>query len=1354
MFVIIKTYNKHYPIVLKYFYLFATFIFTFIFNLVSAQAPAIEWQKCYGGTKAESTSSVCPTLDGGYVMVGATVSANGDVTQNAGNSDSWVVKVNSTGILQWQKSYGGSLYENFQKIKQTPDGGYIVVGYSNSVDGDLTSNKGWNDVWIVKLSGAGNIEWQKSYGGAGRDEGNSIDLTSDGGFIIGATSESPDGDVSNHHKGDFFNSNDDFWVLKLSSNGSLEWEKSLGGGSEDRAKDIRSTPDGGFIICGYTLSNNGDVIGFHSSVNGNGPYDAWIVKLDFKGKIEWQKSMGGTDHDYAYAVELTANGGYVIAGNSVSGDGDLTVTNGSSDVWIITLNSSGNIIWQKKFGGKNAEVALDIAVASDGNYIMSGYSTSFDGDVGSNNGSFDVWVFKISPSGVLEWQKNLGGSAVEFGYCIEETKDKGFIVAGFSSSNDGDVSGNHGENDFWIVKLSKEVCTPTINISSPTNSICSGQSITFNATPTSEGSIPMYQWKVNDLNAGTNNSTYTSSTLKNNDKITCELTSNASCATTQKVTSNTIIVSVDPSPVINITGDTCVGSTLTVNSSVAPSSLIWTLNGTSQVANQIAGFQADAVTIAGGNGSGNNPNQLNKPTRFFVDAVGNMYIPDMDNNRIQKWAPGATSGVTVAGGNGSGSAPNQLNRPTSISIDSKGVLYITDQNNNRVQKWVPGTSSGTSFGPYFSLPTDIYIDPLDNIYVSEQNNLLVIKYPAGSLTGIVVAGGNGWGNAANQLSSPTGMFVDAVGNIYVCDTDNDRVQKWAPGALAGITVAGGNGHGSGANQLANPLGVFVDSYGNVLVADYNNARVQIWALGATSGTTIAGGIGVGNGSNQLNHPETVWLNPNGDLIVSDLTNHRIQKFSNSLTKSYTTLIPGNYTATVTTSNGCIDTSNVIVVVASKTPQVSITSNSTTVCPALAVTFTASPVYGGAAPLYQWKINGANAGPTNNNAVFSSSSLNSGDVVSCIITSNAEYCLTSKKATSNGITMGSASPGVASVTIAATDTVICAGSLVRFTATPTNGGTIPGYKWLVNGVDAAANTSTYTTSFLKDADVVSCIITSSANLCPGNLISTSNGIVIQVVPQKTASVIIAASDTLICINSLVQFNAAYQNGGTNPIFQWKVNGVNVGNNNAIFSTNSLKNNDVVSCSMMSDVKCISNSPATSNLIKLGVDQIPVITMRPDTVIFSGNSIRLNTVVTGNSPTYLWSPSATLNDAMVISPIAKPTATTTFKLVTTTAAGCTAFKQVTITTIESIDIPTAFSPNNDGINDVWSIVGLSSYTDCKVEIYNRYGQLLFQSNGYIRAWDGSYKNSPLPVAAYYYIIKSKILGTKSGSVTILK
>jgi uncharacterized delta-60 repeat protein len=411
------------------------------------QAPAIQWQKCLGGTNSDGASSIQPTPDGGYIMAGSSQSTDGDVTGNHGSSDVWVVKLSSTGSLQWRKCLGGTNSDGASSIQPTPDGGYIMAGSSQSTDGDVTGNHGNADTWVVKLSGTGSLQWQKALGGTSYDIAQNIQPTPDSGYIVAGYTNSTNGDVIGNHGGY------DAWVVKLSSTGSVQWQKALGGTADDQARSIQLTLDGSYIVAGFTASTSGDVTGNH------GDWDAWVVKLSSTGSLQWQKCLGGTARDNAQSIQSTPDGDYILAGSTRSTDGNVNGNIGYFDAWVVKLSSTGSLQWQKALGGTSADVATSIQTTTDGGYILAGITSSTDGDVTGNHGSDDAWVVKLNSTGSLQWQKALGGTEVDRAQSIQPTPDDGYIVAGSTWSNNGDVTGYHGNADAWVVKLGPELST-------------------------------------------------------------------------------------------------------------------------------------------------------------------------------------------------------------------------------------------------------------------------------------------------------------------------------------------------------------------------------------------------------------------------------------------------------------------------------------------------------------------------------------------------------------------------------------------------------------------------------------------------------------------------------------------------------------------------------------------------------------------------------------------------------------------------------------------------------------------------------------------------------------------------------
>lgn len=421
-------------------------LFTAICNLqfAFAQAPAIEWQKALGGALDELGGSIKQTTDGGYIVVGQTMSDDADAVGNIGGYSFWVVKLNNLGVLQWQKTFGGNGEDFAQSVQQTTDGGFIVTGYSGSENGDITDFRGFSDFWVVKLSATGTLEWQKSLGGSTDDAPYNIEQTSDGGYIVAGWTSSNDGDVTGYH------GNWDFWIVKLNSLGTIQWQKALGGSSTEIAHSIHQTTDGGYIVAGYSHSNNGDVSGNY------GGADYWVVKLNNLGAIQWQQILGGSASDIASSIQQTADGGYIVAGTTTSNDGDVTGNHGYEDAWVVKLDATGAKLWQKTLGGTLFDFATDIQQTNDGGYIVAGYSNSSDNDVIGAQGGYDYWIVKLNASGTIQWQKPMGGNFSDKLISIQKTTDNGYVVAGNTSSIDGNITGNHGRYDLWVVKLAAD----------------------------------------------------------------------------------------------------------------------------------------------------------------------------------------------------------------------------------------------------------------------------------------------------------------------------------------------------------------------------------------------------------------------------------------------------------------------------------------------------------------------------------------------------------------------------------------------------------------------------------------------------------------------------------------------------------------------------------------------------------------------------------------------------------------------------------------------------------------------------------------------------------------------------------
>jgi uncharacterized delta-60 repeat protein len=404
-----------------------------------ASAASLYWAKTYGGIGDDNASCIQQTSDGGYVVSGYTDSFG------AGEGDFWVLKLDLNGAIEWQKTYGGTGNDQAWCIQQTNDGGYVVAGETDSFGAGLL------DIWILKLTSTGSVTWQKTYGGANNDHLRSIQQTSDGGYIVG-------GDTYSFGAGDV-----DAWILKLASNGSVIWQKTYGGSGYDWASAVQETSDGGYMVAGDSASFS--ETGVH----------VWVFKLNSNGSTAWQKIFERSSGDYAYCIRGTSDGGYIVAGET-NGTGLIPWERGAN-IWVLKLNSSGSIDWRHAFAGYNDEWAYSVQQTPDGDYILAGYARTWTGgylgapplceytpSVRSSSqfrgsaamvrkpnsiamGYGNYLVLKLNSSGSILWQRAFGGESDNRPFSISQASDGGNVAAGYTK----DLGA--GGYDTWIVKL-------------------------------------------------------------------------------------------------------------------------------------------------------------------------------------------------------------------------------------------------------------------------------------------------------------------------------------------------------------------------------------------------------------------------------------------------------------------------------------------------------------------------------------------------------------------------------------------------------------------------------------------------------------------------------------------------------------------------------------------------------------------------------------------------------------------------------------------------------------------------------------------------------------------------------------
>jgi len=369
----------------------------------STEATSSRWMVTCGMDRFESgaETGIIETRSGDLVVATSTRS------QGAGHLDLWILRFTPKGKIKWERTYGGSSREDTPAIRQTRDGGLIVAGVTESF------GAGGPDFWVLKLRPSGKIQWQRAYGGPGLDWGYAIQETSDGGYVVAGRTES------------YGAGSTDYWVLKLTSSGEIEWQKAYGGSGAEFALSIQETNDSGYIVAGFTGSF------------GAGDRDFWILKLTPSGDIEWQHTYGGTASEWATSIATTRDGGYVVAG----------VTHEFSIpgiTWILRLTSSGNIKWQRAYGGTFMDYPWDVKQTVDSGFIVAGYTESF-------GRLLDSFLLKLNPAGRVKWHRTYGDWYDETAFSVQQIRDGGFVAAGGTNS----FGAGADDWDLFLLKLSR-----------------------------------------------------------------------------------------------------------------------------------------------------------------------------------------------------------------------------------------------------------------------------------------------------------------------------------------------------------------------------------------------------------------------------------------------------------------------------------------------------------------------------------------------------------------------------------------------------------------------------------------------------------------------------------------------------------------------------------------------------------------------------------------------------------------------------------------------------------------------------------------------------------------------------------
>ncbi|MCW4010796.1 MAG: hypothetical protein NWF05_09285 [Candidatus Bathyarchaeota archaeon] len=472
--------------------------------------PEVEWSKTFGGPNSDYGFSLVMTGDGGFAIIGITTSFG------AGHYDLWLVKTDAEGNKLWDKTFGGQNSDGGYRLVETDDGGFAIVGVTYSFGAED------GDAWIVKTDADGNELWNKTYGGPNFDCGHGLVKTDDGGFAITGYTKSYGAEEG------------DLWLVRTDADGNELWNKTYEGPNFDYGFNLVKTSDGGFAITGYTKPYD------------NGKSDLLLVRTDAAGNKLWDKTFGGPYEDRGTMLIETSDGGFAITGYTKANGYELF-----NDLWLIRTDAAGNKLWDKTFGGPNADEGRSLIETRDGGFAITGSTTASD-DRG------DLWLIKTDAAGNKLWDKTFGGPKFDYGFDLVETDYGSFIITGRT------FSFGEGNDDVWLIKTASPVQSSVLLTcsSSPAligsavncSTLITGSSPTGTITWTSNSTTGTFASATTPVYDGVSNTTYTDTT-PSTVNITATYSGDQSNLPSS---SNFILVIVEPDSSADLNGDSTV----------------------------------------------------------------------------------------------------------------------------------------------------------------------------------------------------------------------------------------------------------------------------------------------------------------------------------------------------------------------------------------------------------------------------------------------------------------------------------------------------------------------------------------------------------------------------------------------------------------------------------------------------------------------------------------------------------------------------------------------------------------------------------------------------------------------------
>ena len=1105
------------------------------------------WGTYYGGSGWDA--AWWSTVSEGNVFIsGVTNSINNIASAGAyqdtlaGGYDGFLAEFNASGQRVWGTYFGGTGDEQVMSCAADNSGNIYVSGCTNSTSGIATPGShqqvyggGGYDCYIEKFNKAGDRLWGTYYGGAFDDKvGYACVDNSRNVFLTGqSTSDTGIATPGSYQPNRYAGA--DAFLAKFDSNGMRLWGTYYGGELDDGAYACTTDSSGNVYFTGGTLSHTNIASpGAFQTTYGGGSEDAFFVKFTTGGQRIWATYYGGSNQDWGRQCTADNAGSVYLLGdtqslNGISSPGCYQPVYGGGDwdAFIIKFDSSGLRLWGTYYGGMDIDGFNGCSIGFNHNIFIAGNSWSSDhiSTPGSYQPVLGGWddgiLVKFNAAGQRQWATYYGGSVRDgFSNC-NYIKDDTIYAIGCTQSSDNIASAGAWQEVFgggiWDVMIVKFLdCWPLDTagpIAGPVNVCKSSIGLIY--------SIPLLAHAVNY--SWTLPSGFSLTSGAGTTSITVDVSSSAvsgwmwvtglnKCG--NRADSGYLFVTVHQRPVPVITGlaNTCAGPGKVYQTASGKSNYLWSVSPGGVIT---SGGTTNTVTV-----------------NWIATGTQHIYVNYTDTSGCEAMTP-TDYHVLVT------SSP-----PVNVTIGStstnvcEGTLVtytatpLNGGGNPSFQWQVNGVNAGMN---------------ADNYTYAPANNDIIRCILTSSITPCI-------------MNNP--------------DTSNTITMVVTPFLPVSVSI------GASSNPYC------------------QGATITFTATPANEGTSPqyqwkVNGVNVGT-----NNPAYSYVPANGD-IVSCILNSSIPCPTGNPATSNTITMAENTNVTVS---------------------VTISPSQNPVCAGTNITFTAAPVNEGSAPVYQWKVNGINAGT--NNPAYGYVPVN-GDIVLCILTSNAP-CASGNPATSNAVVM-TVNPNLpVSITVLPTANPVCAGATVVFTAYPINEGTSPLYQWKVNGTNAGINSTTY--SYIPaNGDIVICVLTSNA-VCPTGNPATSNSLTMTVNPNLTVSISIAASANPFCSGSSVTFTATPANEGTLPLYQWKVNGTNAGTNIQTYTYNP-SNGDQVSCTLTSNLPCTQNNPATSNTVTMIVNNaLPAgisITANPNPFC-PGTTVNYNAtpVNGGTAPVYQW------------------------------------------------------------------------------------------------------------------------------------